>query len=494
MGFFEISEQLLNKTFTENGDVAFASSGSACLDYFAQIGGKRDDLKNAALLFVRALAEDPKTAVQLLFYTRDPRDGIGERRLFRFLFSSLASSYPDAAAPLLPFFAKYGRYDDLFCVFGTPLEDDAITLIEEQLEADLAAKKEGKPTSLLAKWLPSINTSSYEARRYALHLAQKLGLSKADYRKTLSFLRKGMIVENDLREKNYGFDYAEVPSLAMQKYHDAFSRNDEKRFSKYLSSVAKGESKMNVGVANPVALLTDMKGHMAEKDFDPTFYETAWEVYVEEGKVHKKTLVVRDGSGSMVWNQGSYTPLDVADAMALLTAARLQGAFHNRFLTFSSHPELVDLTDQDTLKGKLLKLSGYHDCTNTDIEKVYNLILDVYQSPDFKPEDALDQILVISDMEFDMAMENPEQSTFDLFDEKFAKLKCPRPEVVFWNVASRGRHVPVTKDKRGVKLVSGSSKNVIEMVSMTDSLDPLDFMKRVLSRYQDVANALPKEE
>ena len=492
MGFFEISQSLLNQTFTENGDLAYVSSGSACLDYFALIGGKRDDLKNAALLFVRALAEDPATAAKLLFYTRDPRGGIGERRLFRFLFNSLASCYPDLALPLLPFIAKYGRYDDLFCVFGTALEDEAITLIEEQLDADLAAKKEGKPTSLLAKWLPSINTSSKEARALALHLSQKLGLSKADYRKTLSFLRKDLILENDLREKNYEFDYAKVPSLAMHKYHDAFARNDEKRFQKYLSSVSKGEAKMNVGVGDPVALIRSLRDARKKGDFNPAYFETAWQAFVGEGSIHKKTLVVRDGSGSMTWGY-PITPLDVADAMTLLTAARLQGVFHDRFITFSSSPEVVDLSNKTTLSDKLVALAGYNDCTNTNIEKVYNLILDVYRSPDFKPEDALDQILIVSDMEFDSAFETPTISTFEAFKAKFEKLGYPRPEIVFWNVASRDRHVPVTEDERGVKLVSGASKNIIDMVSMTDSLDPKDFMLKILARYQEVADALPKE-
>ena len=492
MGFFEISEELLNKTLTENGDLAFVSSGSPCLDYFAQIGGKRNDLRVAASLFARALNEDKATAAKLLFYTRDPRKGIGERRLFRFLYNSLASSYPRLAAPLLPFLAKYGRYDDLLCVFFTPLEDDAITLIEEQLEKDLEAKKAGQPVSLLAKWLPSINTSSEETRRYALHLASKLGLSNADYRKTLSFLRNGLIVENNLREKNYDFDYSFVPSLAMHKYHGAFQRNDEKRFEKYLKQVAKGEAKMNVAVADPVSLIHRLREAAKQKDFDPAYFETAWQEYVKEGGIHKKTLVVRDGSGSMLWGE-SPCPLEVADAMSLLTAERLTGAFHNRFITFSADPEVVDLTSKTTLLQKAKALEAYDDCSNTNIEKVYNLILSVYQSPDFKPEDALDQILIISDMEFDSAVGNPTMSTFEQFNEEFSKLGYTRPEIVFWNVASRGKHVPVQKDERGVKLISGSSKNIIDMVSFTDSIDPMDFMKSALEPYGEIAEAIPKE-
>lgn len=494
MGFFEISKDLLNKTLTENGDLAYATSGSACVDYFALIGGKRYDLKNAAILFVRALSEDLETAAKLLFYTRDPRGGIGERRLFRFLFNSFASSYPKMAEPLLPFIAKYGRYDDLFCVFGTALEDDAISIIEAQLEEDLAAKKEGKPVSLLAKWLPSINTSSDEARALALRLSKKLGMSSAEYRKTLSYLRKGLIVENNLREKEYDFDYAKVPSLAMAKYAEAFRRNDAERFSAYVEAVNKGEAKMNVAVGDPVQLVRAYRAKFAEKDFDPSYYETAWRAFVEEGEVKKKTLVVRDGSGSMYWAATNPAPIEIADAMSLLTAARLKGAFHDRFITFSANPEVVDLSDLDALGDKLFALKKHDDCENTDIEKVYNLILDVYKSPSFKPEDAIDQVLIISDMEFDQGVDGFKASTFETFKTRFEKLGYPRPEIVFWNVNARGIHLPVMMNEQGVKLVSGNSKEIINMVSATDSLDPKDFMVKALAKYQEVAAALPKEE
>ena len=495
MGFYDLTAEKLNRVFTENGDAAFKSTLSPTLDYFALIGGKRFDLKGAAVLFLRALIDDPVTALKLLFYTRDPRHGIGERRLFRFLFSSYCLSYPNEAAKLLPLIQKYGRYDDYFAAFGTPVEDDAFCIIEEQLNADIAAKKEGKPISLLAKWMPSINTSSGDARHLALVLSKKLGMTPAEYRKTLSFLRKDLIVENSLREKDYTFDYASVPSLAMHKYAKAFTRNDKDRFGDYLKRVEEGKAKMNVSVADPVSLVRRFRAEHGSKDFDESYFETAWKAMVEESSINKKTIVVRDGSGSMLWGSSSPVPLEIADAMALLTAARLKGEFHNKFITFSSSPELVDLSKTTTLWEQVQLLSTYNDCSNTNIQKVYDLVLDVYRDPRFKKEDAVNQILIISDMEFD-AMQSPRgesgdlMSTFEHFNEEFKKLGYPRPEVVFWNVNARHQSYPVTQNEAGVKLVSGASKNVIEMVSMTDSLDPKDFMDKVLRRYQDVEELL----
>ena len=495
MGFFEISKTLLNKTLTENGDLAFKSSGSSCLDYFALIGGKRQYLKEAAILFVNALDEDFETAAKLLFYTRDPRKGIGERRLFRFLFNMLSTAYPDKTIAMLPFIAKYGRYDDLLCTLGTPVESETIALIEAQLQEDIQAKKEGKPISLLAKWLPSINTSSAETRQIALALSEKLGMSKADYRKMLSSLRQGMIVENDLRQNKYDFDYEKVPSLAMHKYQKAFKRNDMERFTAYLANVNEGKAEMKVSVGDPVSLIHRFNKELYKDKPDVDYYEAAWKAFVNEGEIHKKTLVVRDGSGSMTVSYGGgYHPIEVANAMTLLTSARLTGEFHDRFITFSAEPEIVDLTKKKTLADKLMHLNHFCDCSNTNIQKVYELVLDVYKNKNFKKEDAINQLLIVSDMEFDVLRDDEGNeglmSTFEYFKSEFAKLGYDRPEIVFWNVNARGQHVPVTEDETGVKLVSGSSKNIIDMVSMTDSLDPKEFMLKTLETYQNVADAL----
>ena len=493
MSFLTITQELLNKTLTENGDASFASTGSPCLDYFALIGGKRDDLPGAAAMFAKAFVEDPKTAVELLFYTRDPRDGIGERRLFRFLLNGLALSYPEIAKALLPFVAKYGRYDDLLALLHTPVEGEVIDLIDATLHEDIENKKAGKPVTLLAKWLPSVNTSNSEARHAGLYLAKKLGMGNEKYRKTLSFLRKGTIVESNLREKDYSFDYAKVPSVAMMKYQKAFIRNDKERFCKYLMDVAEGKEEMKVSVSSPVTLI---KRYRDNGYNDPKYYETAFESFVKDGQIHKKTLVVRDGSGSMYYNSNGM-PIAVADAMSLLTSARLSGEFHDKFITFSEKPELVDLSMAKTLKGKLVKLEAYNEVANTNIEAVYNLIADVYANPSFKDEDAIDQILIISDMEFDGCVQTDAgfdddrlYSTFEAFDKRFADMGKKRPEVIFWNVASRGEHVPVTKNEYGVKLISGSSKNIIDLVTNDDSLDPEEFMRSVLSAYEEIGNPI----
>ena len=102
---------------------------------------------------------------------------------------------------------------------GTSCEGKALQQIKEQLDADCAALESGNSVSLLAKWLPSVNASNEDTVRTAKRIARMMGMNDVQYRKMLSALRAKIgIIENNLREKDYTFDYAKQPSKAMFKY------------------------------------------------------------------------------------------------------------------------------------------------------------------------------------------------------------------------------------------------------------------------------------
>ena len=74
-------KETANREWTENGAVTEKSTGSDILDLFATIGAIRN-AKDGEIIrrFVRAWAEDHDLAMKLLFYARDIRGGLGERR------------------------------------------------------------------------------------------------------------------------------------------------------------------------------------------------------------------------------------------------------------------------------------------------------------------------------------------------------------------------------------------------------------------------------
>ena len=183
MNALEVMKLNLNVAYTENGDLAYRSSGAACLDLFSLCGGMRHNVKDLVKLFVKAFAEEPVTAIKILFYLRNIRGGLGERNSFRVLLKELATVYPETAKKILYAIPEYGRWDDIFVLMETPVRDEAIGLVKNQLEKDRCAMKEGKDVSLLGKWLPSVNASCKETVALAKNVMNALGMKAEEYRK-----------------------------------------------------------------------------------------------------------------------------------------------------------------------------------------------------------------------------------------------------------------------------------------------------------------------
>lgn len=107
-------KQEANVTYTENGAVTNVTTGSDCLDLFATIGAlRRENDDEIIARFVRAYTKNPDMAMKLLFFARDIRGGMGERRVFRTTLTWLANNKPESVKRNLEFVAEYGRYDDL---------------------------------------------------------------------------------------------------------------------------------------------------------------------------------------------------------------------------------------------------------------------------------------------------------------------------------------------------------------------------------------------
>lgn len=476
-------------THTENGALTHASTGSACLDLFAAAGALRNASRADILRrFKQAWQEDRDLAVRILFFARDVRGGLGERQTFRTILSHLAGAAPGTVRKNLSLVAEYGRWDDLLCLLGTPCHRDAVRLIEKQLQADLAAMEAGGSASLLAKWLPSVNASCAETVRQAKRLAAALGMSQPEYRRTLSRLRAYLqILENDLRRKDYTFDYEKQPSQAMLKYRGAFFRHDEERYTAYLDRVRRGEANLHTGTLYPyqvVGPLVDRRCEAYEQE-KRIAAQTTWEA-LEDFTQNEKALVVMDGSGSM-YGGSEPQPITVALSLAIYFAERCDGPFKNHFITFSQNPRLVEIKGEDIWE-KVQCCTQYGEVANTDLERVFRLILATAQRHKLAQEQLPDALYIITDMEFDRCTENAGLTNFEQAKLLFEKAGYKLPRVVFWNVCSRNTHQPVRQNEQGVALVSGASPRVFETLR-NGTPDPMSAMLAVLNseRYADIA-------
>lgn len=464
-----------SKSRTANGAVAYSTTQSDCLDLFSEIGIMRkwDDV-DIVRAWEKAWAEDKLTALKLLFYARDVRGGLGERRVFRVIISHIAETDSTLARHILPLIPIYGRFDDMLeMMTGGGMDDDVAGFLHNVMVFDKGDAK------LCAKWLPSINASSPVTIARAKRIASLWGLNQKQYRQFLTLSRKGAnLLENYLRMRDYTFDYSKLPSQAMMKYKRAFLRNDYDRYCKYLDSVEKGEQKINTKTLTPYQIV-----HQAENAGNPSdakALDVMWK-NLPDYTNGENALVVRDGSGSMYG-----TPLEIATSLAIYFAERNTGAFHNYFMTFSANPKMVKIPNQDIV-GKVDYCMRYDDWTNTDLVKVFDLLLKTAIKNNVPQEELPKTLYIISDMEFDMACGRPDSTIFEHAKEMFELNGYKLPTVVFWKVSSITDTNPVKMDDTGAVLVSGSSPTVFQMV-IENNTNPYEFMKKALysERYAQV--------
>lgn len=466
-----------NLTHTENGAVSYATTESECLDLFATVGALRhasdEEIKSR---FLRAFTENRDIAMKLMFFARDIRGGLGERRVFRVILKWLAENEPESARKNIEYVAEYGRFDDLLVLMDTPCEKAMLDALKKQFCADFEALASGGEVSLLAKWLPSVNASSREAVLYAKRIARHFGLAEAAYRKALVALRARIrIIENNLRERDYTFDYSKQPSKAMQKYRRAFIRNDGARYGEFIDKVAAGEEKLNAATLMPYEIITPFF-RTNVSDEERKAINAAW-LSQEDFGGNENALAVIDGSGSM-YGWGNPMPATVALSLGMYFAERNKGAFKNHFITFSEKPQLVEIKGDDLL-DRLRYCHDFNEVANTNIQKVFELILDAAKNNSVPQSEMPTKLYIISDMEFDCCAKDSSLSNFEHAKKIYREAGYVLPDVVFWNVASRSRQQPVTKNEQGVALVSGCNPRLFSMVASGD-LNPYAFMLKVV--------------
>lgn len=205
------------------------------------------DENRITTLFSEAYAQDKLFATKIIFYARDIRCGLGERKTFRTIIRYMAEHHPESLRPNLDLIGVFGRYDDLYELIGTPLEDDMWKTMKNQFEEDLKNLNEGKAISLLAKWIKTADASSAKTRKLGILTAQKLDYPVYNFKRIVRSMRKQIgVVESLMSAGKWNeIKYPEVPSRAMMIYRRAFAKHDPDGFSEFINKADKGEVKIN---------------------------------------------------------------------------------------------------------------------------------------------------------------------------------------------------------------------------------------------------------
>ena len=481
---------------TENGAFAYDSTAQgALLDLFSQIGALRPRTdREIESKFAAAFREDKLLATKMLFYAGDIRQGgLGERRTFRICLRWLADNHPEIVNKNIELIPYFNRFDSWFVLCGTKCEKLMWENVAKTLATDMKAYNASVgtkhvPISLLAKWMPSENTSSEKTRQMAVKAQRALQLTPRKYRKMLSALRKHINVTERLMSAGEWakIDYAKVPSYAMHNYGSAFAKHDHERFDAYLKSVKKGEVKINASVLYPYDLVEKYMNTREAGTYCGDCYvarnenavvEAQWKAmpnYINEGL---NIVAMADVSGSM---RGR--PMASSIGLAIYLAQHNIGAYRNQYMTFTDNPHFVNLREGCSLLEAVQKTASADVGYSTNLMKAMDEILRVAVVNRVSESELPKAMLVLSDNEIDCYFRP--SANWDFMDTLEAKFRAAGyrhcPKLIMWNI--NARHDTFLSNREDVVLVSGQSASTFKnLIRALNGMTAYEYMVSILN-------------
>ena len=172
------------------------------------------------------------------------------------------------------------------------------------------------------------------------------------------------------------------------------------------------------------------------------------------------------------------TPIEVAISLGLYCAEKAHGPFANHFITFSSNPTFVE-TDGVDFCDKVRRMGAADWGGSTNVEAAFDLMLKVALQNQCKQSDIPENLIIISDMEFNACVTSGPVSTdrwygygtrvsdpdtlFESMAKKWKTYGYEMPHLIFWNVNARQNNIPMMDNGR-VSYVSGFSPSIFETI------------------------------
>jgi hypothetical protein len=464
----------IENTTTKNGMTTNSSSLSECVNLFFSIGAMRGKGKDKVVtLFSKAFNEDPRTAMRILFWSRDVREGAGERQIFRDVMSYLVENYPQTVKTNLDLIPEYGRWDDVHVLFGTELENDVVTLLVRGL-------RDTNTSALVSKWMPRKGLVFNKVRKFLKVTPKELRTMVVSLSKT---------VEQKMCSKRWEeIEYPKTPSLAMSRYTKAFGRNDGERFKSFIESLKKGEVKINTGALYPYDVTKNLR-FGGNKDLA----NEQWKALPNwmEGS-DELILPMVDVSGSMdctVGGNPNLTCMEVAISLGMYISERNKGSFKDMFMTFSSTPQIQKLLGP--LSDRYNQLARAEWGMSTNLYSAFKTILNQAVKFNIPQDEMPSKILILSDMNFDSATRGQKNhSALSMIDEMYDEAGYVKPGIIFWNLHDNGGNFPAKFDEMGTCLISGFATSILKNVLGGDDMTPISIMNKTVNseRYEAVTH------
>lgn len=463
-------------------------NNNAIINFYAKVGFLRDEKKETIInLFMAAYKENSEKAIKLLFYTRDKDAGLGERRIFRIIINELGKENSEILKRNIELIPIYGRWDDLYSLFDTNLQGDAIRFIRKQIGIDLKSEV----PSTLSKWLKSENTSSLESKILAKKTRQALDLTSKEYRVLLSHLRKRVnIVETSMRNGQWDkIKYGDVPYGAIHKYYKSFYKHDPKRYTEYCKLVNKKESlkilKDDDSNKQPYGIIKNIILNNTKEEC-----EKYWKENFLEDKSKNNTIVCIGLSEKTIntANKGAAYFASISSALYFLN--KNHGIFKNYILTANKKPNFAKIKG-DNILTKIKKIELASLCNKINIEEVLDVLLYAGIKNNLKDKDMPDQILFIIDenckttYSLNKIKDNNEHllshNEYRKIKHKWKEGGFKLPNLCIWKIEKESEASRIIVDSNNIKYAYDYSNNIFNTIVNCEDINSNVLVNNVLN-------------
>ena len=379
-------------------------------------------------------------SLKFLFFIRSINSGLGERRIFRILLKYLAKENPDIIEKNLRIIPKYGRWDDLYALFDTPLENNVINLFKSQIQKDLSSKT----PSNLEKWLKSENSSSKESKLLGYKTRVLLNYTPKEYRKLLSSLRRKLnLIESTLTSKQYHrIKYEDLSKLSIVKYKKAFIRNDNEKYNLYIQNEHYNKKFL------PNKIIKYLKYDVDLDTLNKKIEKLSFDIIIKEAKILEDSLII---------NGLKEDESDDVLSLLLFTIVLYKkinlNAFKNYYISFKKNPKFNKLTESNSIKNIKSMYNKYTNF-NIDLNSSLDLILFTSLKKNISLELIPKSVLFIYNSDEDVDFKISED-----FNYKWSKAGFKHPKIKLWNLKNLKEDFSIVNQENIIK-ISGYNQNI----------------------------------
>ncbi len=401
--------------------------------------------------FRRIFYSGTSYGIKFLFFIRDKVNGLGERRVFRVLLKYLGNEHPKYIENNLTLIPKYGRWDDLYSLFNTKLEDAVIDLFKNQIQIDINSNK----PSTLAKWLKSENTSSKESRILANKTRKLLGYSPKEYRRLLSSLRRKIdIVEINISRREYSkIIYENLTELNIKKYKKVFLKNDKVNYEKFRSENPK-KVFIFKSLEDIISIIRENLNNPSINSIEDMYLKNL-EYLIDKNTKNlnsfEDTLIINGLEGELLINKNRY--FDILISTILLYNKLNLNGFKNYYMSFKKNPKFNKLTNTDYIRdiNTILKNNINY---NVNLYSALDLVLFTSIKKNLKFEAIPKSIMFIYNKSEDMSFND-----LKYISEKWINSGFEMPKIKIWNLKNLSSKFSISY-KDNVAVISGYNKSI----------------------------------